>query len=168
VSSTASNGSRGGIFPLLGFILAALAVGALGGWVTSTSVGSWYQTLRKPAFNPPNAVFGPVWTTLYLLMAVAAWRVWRRRSTEGASRLALSLWWLQLALNLAWSCLFFGLRNPAAALAEILLLFAAVAGTLASFWRRDRAAGALLVPYLGWVSFAAVLNFEIWRLNSPP
>ena len=155
---------RAGLVPLIGFLLVALGVGALGGWVTSTSVGSWYPALRKPAFNPPDAVFGPVWTALYVLMALAAWRVWRR-GVETSARRPLSLWGLQLALNLAWSCLFFGLRNPAAALVEVLLLWTAVAATLVVFWRRDRPAGLMFAPYLAWVSFAAVLNVEIWRLN---
>lgn len=163
--SKPSASARAEVLPLIGFIVATLAVGALGAAVTGTSVSTWYPMLRKPAFNPPGAVFGPVWTALYILMAVAAWRVWRRRPTGGSRRLPLGLWWGQLALNLGWSCLFFGLRNPGLALIELLFLWIAVAATLAAFWRRDRAAGLLFATYLAWVSFAALLNFEIWRLN---
>lgn len=146
------------------FIALALAVGAIGGLATASSVTSWYPTLAKPAFNPPNAVFGPVWTTLYILMAIAAWRVWRTPASL-QRRTALALYGLQLALNLAWSLLFFGLRSPALALAEIVVLWLAITATIAAFARLDRLAALMLAPYLAWVSFASVLNFEIWRLN---
>jgi benzodiazapine receptor len=143
---------------------AALAVAALGGLATSSSVDSWYAGLEKPGFNPPNAVFAPVWTTLYVVMAVAVWRVWR--ASRGVDRRrAMTLYGAQLALNLLWSILFFGLREPAAALVEIVVLFALILLTTRSFWRIDRAAGLMLTPYAAWVAFASVLNFEIWRLN---
>jgi len=148
------------------FVLVALclAVAAAGGAVTATSVGTWYQTLAKPTFNPPDWLFGPVWTTIYLVMAFAAWRVWRMRTGEGARR-SLAVWALQLALNLAWSFIFFGARMIGVALAEIVLLLAAILATTVLFWRIDRVAGALFVPYLAWVSFATVLNAVLWRLN---
>lgn len=149
---------------LVGFIVLCLAVAATGGAVTASSVGTWYAGLAKPAFNPPNWVFGPVWTTLYVLMAVAAWRVWRRRGEPGA-RPALGAWALQLALNLGWSFLFFGAQAIGAALAEIALLLAAIVATATLFWRIDRPAGALFVPYIAWVSFATALNAALWRLN---
>jgi tryptophan-rich sensory protein len=149
---------------LAGFVALCLAIGAVGGAVTSASVGSWYAELEKPAFNPPDAVFGPVWTVLYLMMAFAAWRVWRLRALAGA-RTALGAWALQLALNLCWSLVFFGMRMPGAALAEIAALLAAIVLTLVLFWRLDRLAGALLVPYAAWVGFAALLNAAIWQLN---
>ena len=148
----------------LGFIVIlalCLAVSAVGGAVTATSVGSWYALLAKPAFNPPNWIFAPVWTALYFMMAIAAWRIWRR----GGARWALSLFALQLALNLAWSIVFFGLRAPGAALAEILVLLLAILATTVVFWRSDRVAGMLFVPYAAWVAFAAVLNAAIWQLN---
>jgi tryptophan-rich sensory protein len=148
---------------LAGFVALTLAAGAAGGLATASSVDTWYPTLAKPAFNPPNWVFAPVWTTLYVLMAIAAWRVWRSGAT--AARLALGAWALQLALNLSWSLLFFGLQRIGAALAEILVLLAAIALTARLFWRIDRAAGALLAPYLAWVAFAALLNAALWRLN---
>jgi tryptophan-rich sensory protein len=149
---------------LAGFILLCLLVAAVGGAVTASSVGTWYQGLAKPSFNPPDWVFGPVWTTLYILMAIAAWRVWRLELAR--RRPALALWALQLALNLCWSFVFFGARAIGPALAEIVVLLAAILATLVLFWRLDRLAGALLVPYAAWVAFAAVLNAALWRLNA--
>ena len=137
----------------------------MAGVATATSVSTWYATLQKPAFNPPNRVFGPVWTLLYVLMAISAWRVWRNPERARSRRPALAAWSVQLALNFAWSLLFFGLRSPAAALVEIVVLLFALAATLALSWRVDRIAGMLLAPYLAWVCFASLLNFEIWRLN---
>lgn len=150
---------------LAGFVALCLAVAAAGGAVTATSVKTWYVTLAKPPFNPPDWVFGPVWTTLYLMMAVAAWRVWRLREAPGA-RPALGAWAVQLTLNLCWSFVFFGARAIGAAFAEILVLLVAILATGWLFWRVERLAGALLVPYAAWVAFASVLNFTLWRLNS--
>ena len=149
---------------LASFILLTLAVGAAGSVVTQTSVGTWYPALQKPAFNPPQWVFGPVWTTLYLMIATSGWLVWQKRRLPGA-RPALGAWALQLALNLCWSFVFFGLRAPGAALAEIVVLLAAILATMRLAWRVDSLAGALLVPYAAWVAFAALLNAAIWRLN---
>jgi len=149
---------------LAAFVALCLGVAALGGWVTAGSVGSWYPTLKKPAFNPPDWVFAPVWTALYLMIAVAGWRVWRRHGFAGA-RSAMSAYALQLALNLGWSFLFFGGRMIGAALAEILLLLAAILVNAVLFWRVERAAALLLVPYGAWVAFATVLNAALWRLN---
>ena len=146
------------------FLAVCLAVGGLGGALTASSVGGWYQGLVKPSFNPPDWVFGPVWTALYLTMAVAAWRVWDHRQSRGRGR-ALTLFALQLALNALWSALFFGWTNPGAALVEIVLLLIAVLLTAASFARIDRIAGWLMAPYAAWVSFAVVLNAAIWWLN---
>lgn len=145
------------------FVGVALVVGALGGAVTADAVRTWYPGLAKPAFTPPNWVFGPVWTTLYVMMAVAAWRAWR--TGNPARKSATAAWGAQLALNLLWSCLFFGLRSPGAALAEIAVLWVAIVGTTVLFARLDRWAGWLMTPYLAWVSFAAALNWAIWRLN---
>ena len=149
---------------LAGFVALCFAVAAAGGAVTATGVGTWYAGLAKPAFNPPDWVFGPVWTALYLMIAVAGWRVWRRRSESGAW-LALGAWGVQLSLNLSWSLLFFGARMIGMALAEIAVLLAAILITATLFWRIDRIAGALLVPYAAWVGFATVLNAALWRLN---
>jgi tryptophan-rich sensory protein len=149
---------------LAGFVALCFAVAAAGGAVTATSVETWYAGLAKPPFNPPDWVFGPVWTALYLMIAVAGWRVWRRRGESGAW-LALGAWGLQLSLNLSWSMLFFGARMIGAALVEIAVLLAAILITAALFWRIDRIAGVLLVPYAAWVGFATVLNAALWRLN---
>lgn len=156
-------------------LLAILGVTALapviGGSATAASVRSWYPALAKPEWTPPAWVFGPVWTALYLAMGVAAWRVWlwARAAADVRERAwgrgALSLYILQLALNAAWSVLFFGLRSPAAGLAEILVLWAAVLATTLGFFRASRLAGGLMVAYLLWVTFAAALNLAIWRLN---
>ena len=139
------------------------AVAAIGGWVTAGSVSTWYPTLVKPSFNPPDWIFGPVWTALYASMAVAAWRVWSRLGT--LRHRALAFYGVQLALNLLWSVLFFGAHQIGWALIEIAVLLAAIAGTMIAFWRIDRLAGLALVPYGAWVAFAGVLNAAIWRLN---
>ena len=149
---------------LCGFGVASFTAAAIGGTATSRAVRDWYPTLVKPAWNPPAWLFGPVWTVLYIAMAVAAWLVWRRVGWAGA-RLALTLFMVQLTLNAAWSIIFFGLRNPGAAFAEVVVLWAAILGTLVLFWQVSVPAGILFIPYLTWVSFAAVLNFSIWRLN---
>jgi tryptophan-rich sensory protein len=126
--------------------------------------GDWYAALAKPAWNPPAWVFAPVWTALFTSMGVAAWLVWRRGGFV-AQRRALSLFLVQLAFNAARSPLFFGLRRPDLAFGEIILLWLAIGLTLREFLHVHRIAGWLLAPYLAWVSFAAVLNFALWRMN---
>ncbi len=148
---------------------------ALIGWLAltfSASVTSvfvktdgWYADLAKPAWNPPSWVFGPVWTTLYIMMAVGAWLVWQRGGWK-AQRGPLTLYLVQWSLNALWTPLFFGLQRPGLAFAEILVLAAAIYGTLVVFWRVRPVDGALLVPYALWTSFAAVLNFTLWRMNA--
>jgi translocator protein len=145
-------------------ILVCLAIGGLGSIFTISSVRDWYPTLNKPSWNPPSWLFGPVWTTLYLMMAIAAWLVWRRRGIVDTGS-ALRLFALQLVLNAVWSPLFFGLRNPLAGLLDIVPLWAAILATLISFWKICPGAGSLLVPYWLWVSFAMVLNFALWKMN---
>ncbi len=146
------------------FLALCLAVSAIGAAVTATSVGTWYRTLAKPAFNPPDWLFAPVWTALYFMMAVAAWRVWRRDGLRKA-RTAFALFVAQLALNLGWSIVFFGWRAIGAALVEIVVLLCAILATMALFWRRDRVAGMLFVPYAAWVAFATALNAALWQIN---
>jgi translocator protein len=146
------------------FVALCLLISAIGGAVTAQSVPTWYQALDKPAFNPPDWVFAPVWTLLYCMIAVAGWRVWRARGLAGA-RAAMATYALQLALNLGWSLIFFGGRMIGAALAEIALLLAAACANAVLFWRVDRVAGWLLAPYAAWVAFATVLNAALWRLN---
>ena len=126
--------------------------------------GDWYATLKKPSWNPPAWIFGPVWTALYAMMAVAAWLVWKPAGFA-ARRGPLALFLAQLLLNAAWTPLFFGLHQPGFACAEIVLLWLAIAATLGAFRPLNHAAAWLLAPYLAWVSFAAALNFELWRLN---
>lgn len=150
---------------LVAFLALCLVVSGLGGAITATSVGTWYPSLEKPFFNPPNWVFAPVWTTLYVLMATAGWRIWRSRATWPARRSALAVFALQLGLNLLWSALFFGARRPDWALIEIVLLLAVIMVNAVRFWRIDRPAGALFVPYVLWVGYAMALNAAIWWLN---
>jgi benzodiazapine receptor len=128
------------------------------------STDGWYAALHKPAWNPPAWVFGPAWSLLYALMAVAAWLVWREGGWKAQGR-TLGLFLLQWLLNALWTPLFFVLHRPGIAFAEIVLLWLVLAATLVSFWRIRQVAGILLVPYLAWVSFAAALNFTIWRMN---
>lgn len=124
----------------------------------------WYRQLAKPTWTPPNAIFAPVWTILYLLMATAAWLIWKRHGVAGAV-VPLALFIFQLALNAAWSWQFFGRHRPQAALVDIVVLWAVIAATLISFWLLDPLPGILLIPYLAWVSFATALNWAIWRMN---
>ena len=147
-----------------GFILLCLAVSGLGGLATSTSVGTWYQTLAKPPFNPPDWIFAPVWTSLYILMAISGWRIWRLPRSL-ARKHALVAFGIQLTLNLLWSFLFFGMRNIGLGLSEIVLLLGSIIVTTSLFWRLDRPAGVLFLPYVAWVSFATVLNASLWLLN---
>ena len=156
--------NAGSLWMLLLFLALCFAVSGMGAIFTSRSVSEWYPVLQKPSWNPPAWVFGPVWTVLYLMMAIAAWMVWRRRGfREGAA--ALLIFAFQLALNAAWSPLFFGLRNPLAGLLDIIPLWAAILVTIAAFRKISPLAAALLIPYWLWVSFATALNFMIWRLN---
>jgi tryptophan-rich sensory protein len=149
------------ILGLLGWLLLCFAAAA-GGAVFMP--GEWYAALKKPAWNPPGWVFGPVWTVLYTMMAVAAWLIWQRGGFA-AQRRPLGLFLAQLVLNAVWTPLFFGLHRPGVAFAEIILLWLVIVWTIAAFWRVHRVAAWLLVPYLVWVSFAAVLNGTLWRLN---
>lgn len=149
----------------LAFFLAfCLGIGALGAAVVATSVDTWYADLIKPPFTPPDRVFGPIWTALYVLMAIAAWRVWRAADRD-TRRGPLTLFALQLALTLGWTVVFFGLQKIGAALATIVVLDVGVAVTMLAFRPVDRWAGLLMLPYLAWVAFATVLNIAIWRLN---
>ncbi|MCC6918254.1 MAG: tryptophan-rich sensory protein [Alphaproteobacteria bacterium] len=144
---------------LIPFLLLVVGGGLLIGWLTLP--GAWYAGLNKPAFNPPNWLFGPVWTILYVLVAIAGWRLWQvaPRST------AMKLWWLQLALNFAWSPVFFGAHQVGLALAIVAALLAAILAFLAAAWRTDRTSALLFLPYAAWVGFATALNAAIFRLN---
>lgn len=158
-SSTPSAGRQA--LALVGWLALCFAAS---GTAVFVAVDGWYAGLLKPAWNPPAWVFGPVWTSLYVLMAVAAWLVWREGGWKAQGQ-ALVLFLLQWLLNALWTPLFFGMHSPGLAFAEIVTLWLALAATLKSFWRVRKSAGILLVPYLAWVSLAAALNFTIWRLN---
>lgn len=149
---------------LAGFRGATFLVAGVSTLFTTPSIPTWYAGLNKPSFNPPNDIFAPVWTTLYILMAIAAWLVWKQPPSAERSR-GLQLFWIQLALNFAWSLIFFQLHLIGFALAGILMLWLAILATCLAFFGVSKPAGVLLLPYLAWVSFASLLNFEIWRLN---
>lgn len=147
-------------------LMTCLVVGYLSGMVTRDSITTWYPTLEKPSFNPPNWIFAPVWTILYIMMGVAGGMVWNRmeQDTERVKK-AFTFFIIQLALNAIWSLLFFYLHNPFLALIEIVLLWLLIFETYTQFKKIDKVAGMLLIPYLAWVSFAMVLNGSIWWLN---
>ncbi|MFB6274209.1 MAG: TspO/MBR family protein [Salinibacter sp.] len=149
----------------LGAILVCEAVGLVAGWATQTSVTTWYPTLTKPSFTPPNWLFAPVWTLLYALMGLAAFLVWRRGLQRVRVRSALTAFGVQLVLNAGWSFAFFGARSPALGLVVILFLWGTLAWTMDRFFRLQPTAGWLLVPYLAWVTYALALNGAIWVLN---
>jgi tryptophan-rich sensory protein len=142
----------------------AQLAGIIGSVFTVGSIDSWYAFLEKPLWTPPSWVFAPVWTTLYVLMGVAAYLVWRKRNAPGA-KTALAVYGVQLVLNALWSILFFGAQRPGWALVGIVVLFVSIVLTTILFGKIRSVAGMLLVPYIAWVSFAAYLNFAIWRLN---
>ena len=148
---------------LVGWLVLCFIAAAIGGFA-SIHAAAFYAELVRPTWAPPGSVFGPVWSVLYTLMGIAAWLVWRVDGFRGA-RTALTLFLLQLALNALWSWLFFAWHRGAIAFADILLLWALIVATLIAFWRIRPLAGALLVPYLLWVSFATALNYAVWQLN---
>jgi len=146
---------------LVGWLAISFAAGLIG---SRFMPGEWYASLAKPSWNPPNYLFGPVWTVLYVLMGVAAWLVWRRAGFGGAGA-ALGLFIVQLGLNALWSYLFFGQQRLDLAFFDVITLDVTILAVMILFWRLDRGAGALMLPYLAWVSFASLLNFVLWRLN---
>jgi tryptophan-rich sensory protein len=150
---------------LVFWLVLCLGAAWTGSLITRPAIPGWYAELAKPAWTPPSWVFGPVWTALYIMMAVAAWLVWRKGGAAAAA-VPLGLFLVQLALNVSWSPLFFGLHRPDLAFFVIVLLWCAILATLVAFWRVSPAAGWLLLPYLLWVTYASALNFAIWRLNA--
>jgi tryptophan-rich sensory protein len=150
---------------LLLFVFICFGVAWTGAQVSPGIASSeWYNQLNKPDWNPPGWLFGPVWTSLYIMMAFAAWRIWKRLGFAGGKK-ELSFFTVQLLLNGLWSQLFFNAQNPGLAFAEILLLLISIILTTVFFYRQDRIAGWLMVPYILWVSFATVLNGTIWMIN---
>jgi tryptophan-rich sensory protein len=157
-----------GLVVLIVAVLLPLVVGGLGSFSTMDSVRTWYPTLVRPSFAPPSWVFGPVWTTLYLMMGVASWLVWREGFAKPEVRSALMVYGVQLGLNLAWSWLFFGLQRPLLALLDIVVLLVLIGVTMLRFAAVSRGAALLMAPYLAWVAFATVLNGGFWWLNRQP
>ena len=153
---------------LIKFIVAValpLALGAFGGFFSLDAVEGWYAAANKPSFNPPNWIFQPVWTILYLMMGIAFYLVWIRVEESKIKTKAIIYYFIQLVLNFCWSIIFFYAAKPGWALAEIVLLWIMIAATINKFAKISTIAAWLMVPYILWVSFAALLNFSIWRLN---
>ena len=148
---------------LIGFLLVVAFIAGAGSLFTSTGVSAWYRQLTRPSWTPPDWLFGPVWTVLYISMAVAAWLIWKQRQPR--SRWAIGVWLVQLLLNGAWSPIFFGLHSISGGLITIALLWLAILATASVFWRVSRAAAILMLPYLAWVTFASCLNLALWKLN---
>ncbi|MFA6554567.1 MAG: TspO/MBR family protein [Candidatus Paceibacterota bacterium] len=149
---------------IIAIVVSELA-GIIGTVFTSPSVTGWYSTLIKPSFNPPSWVFGPVWTTLFVLMGIAAFLIWKKGLERRDVKIALSIFIGQLVLNTLWSIIFFGIHSPGGAFIEILFLWMAILATIISFYKISKAAAYLLIPYILWVSFAMFLNYTIWMIN---
>ncbi|HEX7401977.1 MAG TPA: TspO/MBR family protein [candidate division Zixibacteria bacterium] len=147
-------------------IIVCQLAGFVGSLFTTPSIPTWYAALRKPVFNPPNSVFGPVWTTLFLLMGISAYLIWRKGLQDKNVKMALIIFIVQLGLNVIWSILFFGLHSPFSAFMEIIILWLVILATFLYFMKISKPAGILLIPYLIWVAFAAILNYHLWKLNS--
>ena len=153
-----------GLKLIISIIVCQLA-GIIGSIFTTPAISTWYKTLEKPSFNPPNWIFAPVWTALFLLMGISAFLIWREGIKKPQVKIALNIFLIQLILNVLWSVLFFGLKLPIAGFFEIILLWLAILLTVISFFKISIPAGILLIPYILWVSFASILNFALWKLN---
>jgi translocator protein len=156
---------KGEVLILFSSIIICQLAGIIGSIFTTPAIPTWYANINKPTFRPPNWVFAPVWTTLFLLMGIALFLIWRKGLNEKDIKIAIAVFAFQLVLNTLWSFLFFGLKSPFAAFIEIIFLWVAILASIILFFRISRLAGALLIPYILWVSFASILNFSIWRLN---
>lgn len=156
---------RRDVISLVVALVIPLVVGGIGGFATTSSLSDWYRVIERPSWTPPDWIFGPVWTFLYLVIGVASWLVWRQGWDSPGVRGALSLFGVQLILNLLWSVIFFGLRSPSWALLEIVVLWVMILLTMVQFYRLNTIAGLLFVPYQLWVTFATALNAAIWWLN---
>jgi translocator protein len=152
-------------FKLVFSIIVCQLAGIIGSFFTVSSVSTWYLTLNKPFFNPPGWLFGPVWVILYFLMGISLYIIWDKGIKSSKSKIALSVFGLQLILNSLWSILFFGLKSPLLAFIEIIFLWITIILTIICFNRISKSASYLLIPYILWVSFAAILNFSIYYLN---
>lgn len=145
-------------------VLITLCAGLVGNLLGMDAIATWYAGLNKPAWNPPNWIFGPVWTILYVLMGIAAYLVWEQKK-DSSRRAALVVYAVQLFLNALWSIIFFTFKQPAIAFGEIIIMWIAIVATIILFWRIKPLAGILLLPYIAWVTFATALNFAVWQLN---
>lgn len=142
-----------------------LVVGGASGFFTVSGVESWYQTINKPSWNPPNNIFGPVWTSLYILMGIALFLVWKADTSSELKKIAFTLFAIQMVLNFFWSIIFFKLHQPGWALVEIIAMWVFILLTIFAFAQVNKTAAWLLVPYISWVSFATILNYTIWKIN---
>ena len=165
-SEEAAKMSWGDIVKLVVSLVACEGAGGIGAIFTTPAISKWYAGLKKPRFTPPNWLFGPVWITLYLLMGIAVFLVWRQGLAQDQVRIAFVIFWIQLVLNILWSVVFFGLRAPFGGVLTIILLWLVILATIILFFQVSAVAGGLLIPYIIWVSIAANLNFQIWRLNA--
>jgi benzodiazapine receptor len=157
--------SRIDLLKLVVSLLACQLAGFLGSIFTTPAIPGWYAKLAKPSFTPPNWVFSPVWISLYVLMGISAFLIWRKGLDNRAIKVALGIFVAQLIVNSLWSLMFFGLRSPLAGFITIIILWILIVLTISHFYRISTVAGVLLLPYFLWVSFASVLNFSLWRLN---
>lgn len=151
------------IVKFIGALLVCQLAGAIGSIATFPNINSWYADIVKPSFNPPNWIFAPVWTTLFLLMGISLYLIWISKNKQ--KKQALNFFYIQLVLNIVWSYLFFALKSPAFAFMEIIVLWFFILLTIINFYRISKPASILLWPYLAWVSFASILNYAIWSLN---
>ncbi len=152
------------ILPLLISILIVFSIGFIGSLFTTPSITTWYAFINKPLFSPPNWIFAPVWILLYILMGISAFLIWKKRDNLKTKQ-ALIFYGIQLVLNALWSIIFFGMHNPGLALLEIIILWLFILITLIKFYKINKTAGLIFIPYLLWVSFASILNYAIWILN---
>lgn len=153
------------VLKLIITIVVSQSAGLIGALFTTSSIPSWYATITKPELAPPNWIFGPVWTTLFLLMGIAAYLVWKKEGEPKKVKTALKIFGVQLVLNILWSIIFFGLKNPGGAFIEIIFLWLVILSTIIAFYKVSKVAAYLLIPYILWVSFAMYLNYAIWILN---
>ncbi|MBN2101953.1 MAG: tryptophan-rich sensory protein [Candidatus Aenigmarchaeota archaeon] len=149
---------------IVSIVICQLA-GIIGSFFTTPNIPTWYALVNKPWFNPPNWLFAPVWTTLFVLMGISLYLIWEKGLEKKDVRFAVSVFGIQLLFNVIWSVLFFGLQNPMLAFAEIIILWLSILATIVLFYKLSRPAALMLVPYIAWVTFAAVLNYYIWILN---
>jgi len=153
------------VIGLIVCVVICFMVAAIGGYATTSSIDVWYAGITKPTWNPPNWIFGPVWSTLYLMMAISLWLVWRKSGITNA-KFAIGIFAVQLVLNLLWSIIFFAMHQLGWALVEVIMLWSAIVLTIIVFHKHSKPAAYLLIPYLLWVTFASFLNYTIWSLNT--